>query len=160
MSVSVRHSLLALAAGVLLGAAPVVAAPASAAPPPSPFRSVQLAALLSGRQEVPGPGDPRGWGAASVSVSPLTGQVCYTLTVHALFGRATEAHIHVGSVGRAGGVEAELTAPGRIGVSHSCTRISTVVARQLARWPERYYVNVHTARYPSGAIRGQLHAQR
>jgi hypothetical protein len=155
---SVRRSLLTAALGALLGAGPALAAPAPAAAPPN-HNYRQLRAVLDGRQEVPGPGDRGGWGTATVQVWADSGRVCYSVSVRRLRGRVTEAHIHFGRRGYAGGVEAELDPPVR-GYSDGCTRITSNVASQLVRWPGRYYVNVHTTRYPDGAVRGQLSGDR
>jgi hypothetical protein len=155
---SVRRSLLTLALAALLGAGPVVASPALAAAPPS-HGSRTLAALLTGRQEVPGPGDTDGWGAANVRVWPWNGRVCYSLFVQRVDGTVNGAHIHVGMVGQAGAVVVPLDPP-TIGWSRGCTTIATAVAWQLARWPGHYYVNVHSTVFPNGAIRGQLFGQR
>jgi hypothetical protein len=38
-------------------------------------------------------------------------------------------------------------------------RISRSLARGLRTNPSRYYVNVHTADLPNGAVRGQLFAR-
>ena len=154
---SVRRSLLTLAVGAVLGAGPVLASPAPAAPPNHGSRT--LAAVLTGRQEVPGPGDANGWGAANVRVWPWSGRVCYTLFAQRVDGTVNGAHLHVGPAGQSGGVEAPLEPP-VLGWSRGCTVITTNVARQLARWPGRYYVNVHSTAFPNGAIRGQLFGQR
>ncbi len=39
-----------------------------------------------------------------------------------------------------------------------CTTAPAAVAAAIARTPSAYYVNVHNARYPGGALRGQLRA--
>jgi len=37
-----------------------------------------------------------------------------------------------------------------------CTTTSAANARAIAARPGSFYVNVHNARYPNGAVRGQL----
>ncbi|HEY1514093.1 MAG TPA: CHRD domain-containing protein [Gaiellaceae bacterium] len=38
----------------------------------------------------------------------------------------------------------------------SCTTTSAALAAAIVRRPAAYYVNVHNAKYPGGALRGQL----
>lgn len=117
-----------------------------------------LSAGLTGAAEVPGPGDPDGAGEARVVVAPA--RVCYVLRVENV-SRPLAAHIHVGRRGVAGPIVVELNTPDRGNrvagfFSRGCERISPALSRQLRLNPARYYVNVHNAPFPDGAVRGQL----
>jgi hypothetical protein len=50
-------------------------------------------------------------------------------------------------------------AAGDPGASSACVKISRSLARGLRSNPTRFYVNVHTADLPNGAVRGQLFAR-
>lgn len=146
-----NRSLAAIAAlGVLVGAFAVPAA-ASAATPASltPFSFTHL----SGEDEVPGPGDPDGRGFAFVRWNTHDGTICYNIFV-ARIEPATAAHIHVGDENTAGPVVQGLEAPTN-GYSSGCVD-NDELAAALDADPGNYYVNVHNAEYPGGAVRGQL----
>jgi CHRD domain len=112
-----------------------------------------LETVLTGEQEVPGPGDRDGVGRAVVKVFKT--KVCYTLKVERI-APATAAHIHLGLRGEAGPVVATLKPP-TDGSSRACTEIPRALSLELIEHPARYYVNVHNDPFPDGAIRGQLH---
>jgi hypothetical protein len=42
--------------------------------------------------------------------------------------------------------------------SKGCTTASRSLIASILRSPSAYYVNVHNAKYPGGALRGQLHS--
>lgn len=113
-----------------------------------------LDTVLTGAAEVPGPGDPDGAGTASLRVNPGTGRICYTLTVSGI-DPAAAAHIHEAPAGVAGGVVVHLEAP-TDGSSMACADVDRALAKEILKSPEDYYVNVHNAAYPGGAVRGQL----
>jgi hypothetical protein len=68
----------------------------------------KLEAKLTGKREVPGPGDRDGSGKAELIVGKK--QVCYKLRVEDT-ERPTGAHIHKGSRGKAGDVVVDLDPP-------------------------------------------------
>jgi hypothetical protein len=109
---------------------------------------------LEGAQEVPVTGDPDGTGTATLRINPGQGQLCYTLRVNGI-APATAAHVHEAPAGSAGPVVAGLQAPTG-GSSNGCINIGRELALELIREPSDYYVNVHNADYPGGALRGQL----
>ncbi len=128
-----------------------------------------LKAKLDGRNEVASDatstrivGDPNGRGEAyvfGVDGDPTT--LCYVLLVDKI-APATAAHIHEGPKGANGPVVANLAAPGDGDAADCLTEgeagkfpTGETVAEILAN-PSAYYVNVHNADYPGGAIRGQL----
>lgn len=114
-----------------------------------------LSADLTGAAEVPGPGDPDGSGSAHVTLNQGQGEVCFHLTVSDI-APATAAHIHVGEAGTAGGVVVGL-APPTSGSSSGCVSgVDADLIKAIRQHPEVYYVNVHNAEYPGGAVRGQL----
>ena len=114
-----------------------------------------LATTMTGAAEIPGPGDPDGTGTATLTVNPGLGQICYELTVAGI-APATAAHIHRGPAGVAGPPVVTLTTPDANGRSQGCATVDPALARQMVLAAQDYYVNVHTAAHPSGAIRGQL----
>lgn len=108
---------------------------------------------LTGAAEVPGPGDPDGLGFAFVRWNADNGLICYNVLVRRI-APATAAHIHVGDEKTAGPVVQPLEAP-TDGYSAGCVD-NDALAAALDANPDDYYVNVHNAEYPAGAVRGQL----
>jgi hypothetical protein len=113
-----------------------------------------LSITLTGAAEVPGPGDADGSGTAALTVNPGLGQICYEVTVSGI-APATAAHIHVGAVPVAGPVVVPL-APPTGGSSSACAEVDRELALAILMSPSDYYVNVHNADFPAGAVRGQL----
>jgi hypothetical protein len=119
---------------------------------------------LDGAQEVPGPGDPDGRG--TFTYVAFGNRLCYLLTA-ARIATPTAAHIHTGARGVAGGIVVGLVTPTR-GFSADCitaqpgtdTTNPTVLSQgeldAIIANPAGFYVNVHNAEFPDGAIRGQL----
>lgn len=114
-----------------------------------------LSANLTGAAEFPGPGDPDGSGTALITLNYGQGEVCWELHVSDI-APATAAHIHFGAAGVAGGVEVGLTPP-TDGSSTGCkSDVDRDLIKAIMQNPENYYVNVHNADFPGGAVRGQL----
>jgi hypothetical protein len=120
------------------------AAPTAAAAP-----TAHLGAVLVGGTEVPGPGDPDGFGFADVRVTGT--EVCWRISVNSV-GRILAAHIHAGPRGVSGPVVVALDRSYRSG----CVETPRRTARFLREHPSEFYVNVHNAAFPAGALRGQL----
>jgi hypothetical protein len=138
-----------------------------------------LRAHLIGEREVPGPGDPDGWGIATVDVRPRRGETCFRMRWRHI-EPPTASHIHFGRRREAGPVVVTLfatsaapdqppTLPDTINGVRGCTDLvvlpdgapfnsTTQLLRNIDRHPGRYYVNVHNLDFPAGAIRGQLRA--
>lgn len=114
----------------------------------------KLKTTLTGNAEVPGPGDSDGTGTFTATFNAGKNQVCYELAVSNI-GSATAAHIHSGEAGKAGPVLLTLTAPTN-GSSKDCATLEKEKILEVLKSPENYYVNVHNADFPDGAVRGQL----
>lgn len=110
-------------------------------------------ASLSGAAEVPGPGDPDGRGAAHISMKP--GKLCYEIRDLNGIATATAAHIHRGASGVSGPPVVMLDTP-PAGNSKACADVTDEVAAEIKANPAGFYINVHNAEYPAGAVRGQL----
>lgn len=119
--------------------------------------AVTLKAALSGTEEVPGPGASPGVGAARVEVSGT--KVCPDLNV-TTGEKPTVAHIHSGAKGASGPVVVDLKpefAPGESGfTSKKCVDVPAETTAAIIANPSAYYLNVHSAAFPNGAVRGQL----
>lgn len=114
----------------------------------------KLQASLTGAAEVPGPGDPDGSGSAALTVNPGQNRICYTLTVRDI-EPARAAHIHEGGPTVAGPIVVSLAAPAN-GSIEGCATVTRELALEILKDPADYYVNVHNAPFPGGAVRGQL----
>jgi hypothetical protein len=77
----------------------------------------------------------------------------WKLTFKKLTGAAQAAHIHMGKKGVAGPVVVPLCGPCASGV-HGKTSVTEKIVSALEH--HKAYVNVHTAKYPNGEIRGQI----
>jgi hypothetical protein len=104
---------------------------------------------------VPGPGDPDGRGRATVTINQGQDQVCYELTVSNI-AAVTAAHIHRGARGVAGPPVVMLEPVAAQGPSKGCVSAPADVIKEIRRNPAGFYVNVHNAEFPDGAVRGQL----
>ena len=128
----------------------ICAAPASAAKGGRPFTLDLTGANEVNAQGVPNQGDPDGSGTAELRINPGQGRVCWTIEVAGV-DPITAAHIHA----------ALATAPGPVVVpltpySGGCTEVTRELAKALIQDPGSYYVNVHNASFPAGALRAQL----
>ena len=117
--------------------------------------SAMFNATLTGAAEIPVLGDPDGSGQAVVAVDVAGDRTCVYTSVAAIDLPAAAAHIHSGVVGVAGPVVIPLTAP-TLAVSASCGKPGAGVTSALLASPAGHYVNIHTAPFPGGALRGQL----
>ena len=113
------------------------------------------ASYMSGKGEVPGPGDPDGGGTATIVLIPSQNMFCYSLKVSNI-APATAAHIQRGAFHEAGPIVLDLNPPLADGASSGCTSVEPALIDSLLESPESYYVNVVNAEFPNGAIRGQL----
>jgi CHRD domain-containing protein len=120
--------------------------------------TVTLTATLKARFEVPKPTGVRAGAVGvftgnAVELENDRARLTWRLTFSKLTGRAAAAHIHVGRVGRAGGVMIALCGPCRTGqrgtVNITHAKLRTIRAGKA-------YVNVHTAKNAAGEIRGQV----
>ena len=78
------------------------------------------------------------------------------LTVNVTFSgvTATNGHIHKGAIGVAGGVIFGFTAPITSPINYVSPALDATQEADL--FANLYYVNIHSAAYPAGEIRGQL----
>ena len=105
--------------------------------------------------------DSEGHGFFSYTVEGST--LCYTLEVQNLTGAPVAAHIHLAPRNVDGGIVVPLLTPpaATSTVSDCITAVEggAMTPAELAGIvadPGAYYVNVHTARYRGGEVRGQL----
>ncbi|QYE33472.1 MULTISPECIES: CHRD domain-containing protein [Sphingosinicellaceae] len=121
---------------------------------PAVATTTKMSTKLIGAAEAPGPGAEKGTGLAKLAFDSEKGHVCYTLTASGT-DTPTMAHIHKGAIGTPGPVVVSLTAPAN-GRAKGCTPVAADVMSAIIATPSDYYVNVHTAAFPKGAMRGQL----
>jgi glucose/arabinose dehydrogenase len=127
-----------------------------------------LEADLNGFAEVVEPqefgaGDLNGDGLAKIRMRPGQGQVCFTLRWSDI-EEPTAAHIHRAPVGVPGPIVVDLLSNaetfqhrGETGRATGCASgVSTSLINEIKGTPGAFYVNIHNATFPSGAIRGQL----
>lgn len=137
------------ATSLILGgcAAALAMAPVAAA-----AETVVLTANLSGANEVGG-GAPDGNGAFRVEINTETGDFCYTLYGEKI-AAPTMAHLHTGAAGANGApvITMDVTGKG----NDMCIAVEPDKLKPIIANPAGYYVNIHTADFPGGAVRGQL----
>ena len=98
-------------------------------------------------------GDPDGTGRFSAEIDAETGDVCYVLVADKI-AKPVAAHVHTGAAGSDGPPVLTIEVTGADG--DMCLAAEPDVLKLIVAAPEGYYVNVHTADFPKGAMRGQL----
>jgi len=92
-------------------------------------------------------------GTGTFTATVANGKLSWHLSFKGLTGKATAAHIHIGKKGVSGNVLIPLCAP----CSKAAMGTVKLNAMQLQDLKKgATYVNVHTAKYANGEIRGQL----
>lgn len=104
---------------------------------------------LSGAEEVGG-GDLDGSGFASIRLNVGQQSVCWEVSYQDI-AAPFAAHIHAAPAGVNGGVVVPLSP-----IEGGCTSADPALIQAIIDFPDQYYVNVHNADFPGGAIRGQL----
>ncbi len=121
-----------------------------------------LAADLRGAEQVPGPGDAGAQVTARFERSTTPGMLCVTWDVDGpLTEGATGAHVRAGAAGLTGPVLFALPTPGTPGGERGWERscidgIHEDQIEQVFADPHRHHVEIRTAAFPEGAVRGQL----
>jgi hypothetical protein len=112
-----------------------------------------LVGVLNGANEVPGPGSADGFGLAGFRIEGAT--VAYSIMVQHLT-TPTASHIHRGAAGVAGPVVITLASSFPNNFASATASASPDLIDEIRRNPSGFYVNVHNADFPNGAIRAQL----
>jgi hypothetical protein len=125
-------------------------------------RGGKLRAFLDAEQEVdPGNGKAFGDknGRAVSFVRPKGDRIEYSA---AWVGIAAPSviHIHQGKFGTNGDIRTNLVSTpvpdGIFAISGTVSDVDRTLVRDINRKPSGFYVNIHTAEFPGGALRGQL----
>lgn len=119
----------------------------------APFAQAEMmkfTTILNGASGVP-PAETTATGSAEVSVDTDAKKVTWTVKVDGLSGDATAAHIHgPASVTEKAAPVIDMSA----GIMQGSGDITDAQIAELKAG--KYYLNVHTAKFPDGEIRGQL----
>ena len=112
----------------------------------------KLSAQLRGSNEVPAaPASNRG--RVEITLKPSVGKVCWEFFITKIDSKPNAAHIHKGRPGVSGPVFIPL---GTTFKRQGCFAAAKAKIRAVAAKPGAFYVNVHDAKHPGGAMRGQL----
>ena len=108
---------------------------------------------LTDTAEVPGPGEEEGSGTADVILGD--GEACVEVTV--VLAAAPQAmHIHEATVAQAGPVVVDFGQTTTEDGWSVCVEADQALLDEIAADPAGYYLNVHNADFPDGAVRAQL----
>lgn len=120
-----------------------------------------LIAALAASNEVnnagaPVPGDAGATGFAYLTLTQGQAEICFELAFDNLTTPPSRAHIHRGVVGVNGPVVATFYETGSPALTKGCVAVLESLVKEIRKSPADFYVNVHNATAPGGAVRGQL----
>jgi CHRD domain len=114
--------------------------------------AVNLISLAEGSKEVP-PNNSTNFARGRFIFDQATDRIDYEVDVVGF--TAVAAHIHVGAQGVNGGIVFGLTQTGPQTFKGTTAPLTT--AQKALMWSKGYYLNVHSAAFPGGEVRDQLH---
>lgn len=145
-------------ASLLVGVAALLSACVSA-PPVTPIPAPVLTrfqTVLSPLEEVP-PVSSDGRGLLRAELDTRTSRLSWVVSYSGLTGPVTAAHFHGPALpGQNAGIVVPLTGDLTSVITGSAVLTPAQRADLLSG---RWYINLHTARYPDGEIRGQVRAR-
>jgi hypothetical protein len=141
-----------IAAISLLAAAGIGGATAASGTAATKAKNSVFNVKLLGKNEVP-KGAPNGSASAKIRLLGTTGKVCWAFTKLKGFTSPSAAHIHKGKKGTAGPIVVPF---GSAFKRSGCVTTPAATIAAIQKSPTSYYVNIHNAKYPNGAVRGQL----
>lgn len=112
----------------------------------------RLRARLSGANEVPPNASP---GVGKFAMSLGSGTIFYELECSGLVAMVHAAHVHRAPAGVNGPVVIPLAVDSG-GNGSGNVAVDQALIDEIAANPAGFYVNVHSATYPGGEVRGQL----
>jgi uncharacterized protein (TIGR03382 family) len=115
--------------------------------------NIAYKATLNGKQETPA-NPSTATGTATLQFNDNNNKLSGTVTLTGI-GATQAQHIHAGECGVAGAIAVTLAAPAANVITLNPTTLTTQQATDLAAG--KLYVNVHTASYTDGEIRGQIY---
>jgi hypothetical protein len=110
--------------------------------------------VLTGAEE-PGGGDPDGSGLATLWLNYGAGTFCWDVSWENI-DEPTAGHVHIGAAGVAGPPVIPFVDPAGAFAASGCQQVDQTLLKAIIHDTDGYYVNLHNAAYPDGAIRGQL----
>jgi hypothetical protein len=116
---------------------------------------VQLKVAATGSMETASKGSLIGSGSGTFTVNKSKKLFCYNIKSRGLTG-INGSHIHKGAAGVDGVVVIVLNKKKINKVGSTCVKSSASVLADISMNPSNYYFNIHTAKFPAGAVRGQL----
>ena len=129
----------------------VLAAAVSAVAASAAMSPVVSAKMTGGTESPKGPAGASG--LAVIHLNATKGTVCWKFSNLKGVTSPNASHIHKGGKGVSGPVFIPLGAKFAL---KGCTTASKSSITAVESKPGAYYVNIHNAKYPNGAIRGQL----
>lgn len=120
-------------------------------PPPDP-NVIFKATTITGAQEAPTPNASAATGTATLTFNTTT--KIFTLNITHTIATPTNGHVHKGAMGVSGGVIFPFVAPFTSPINYTSPALDATQEADL--FANLYYVNIHTAAFPAGEIRGQL----
>lgn len=140
-----------IALAAIVAATPAIAGHHEENPKADGHSKMLMAGLLGTNEVSDGDEDGRG---QFMAWPDKDGKLCYRLMVTKV-DAPTAAHIHIGAAGVNGGVAVGLSAP-TDGKVEGCADVYADTMAAIWADPGSFYVNVHNAEHPAGAVRGQL----
>ncbi|MBI2800502.1 MAG: CHRD domain-containing protein [Gammaproteobacteria bacterium] len=125
---------------------------------------------LDGRQETPANSSPAA-GSAQLIIDDVGNTASFALLALNLLGTPSAAHVHFAAAGASGAIVFDLAGnadsagsvtigsfaiPNSVAVNGQNKALSLGLGALINATPWDYYINLHTASFPVGEIRGQL----
>jgi hypothetical protein len=108
-------------------------------------------------------GDPDATGTAVLRLLPNAGKLCYTIKVRGLDAPTEpapgvgEAHIHRTADGSiAVDLATDFKEVDGFYIATGCVSVSDALLQEIIANPDAFYINIHNASYPGGALFGTL----